>query len=123
MAGAFIFAELNRLAGNMPIAVAACATGRALDFATTWVAIQGHRAVEIKPYVAEIMNSVGTTIGLITYEFLVTMPLIFLGCRLVNHLQAKRRAQPQSLPMSSPLLYSIGTISTIVAIHNLQYLF
>ena len=69
------------------------------------------------------MNSVGTTIGLITYEFLVTMPLIFLGCRLVNHLQAKRRAQPQSLPMSSPLLYSIGTISTIVAIHNLQYLF
>jgi hypothetical protein len=123
MMGTFIMAGLNRLLGNTPMAVAFCATGRALDFATTWVGVEGHRAVEAKPFAAGIFELVGTVPGLITYEMLVTTPVIFLGCRLANRIQARQKAPPQRLPMNSPLLYSIGIISTIVAVHNLNYLF
>jgi len=123
MSGTSIGSELNRNIGNELPAVAACAMGRALDFATTWVGVYSHRAAEAKPFAAELIQWGGTMPGLIVCECLITTPVIFFGCRLANQIQAKQRIQRQPLSMSSALLYSIGIISTIVAIHNLQILF
>jgi len=122
MLGTSIGSELNRNVGNELPAVAVCA-GRALDFATTWVGICSHRAAEAKPFAAALIRLGGTTPGLIVCECLITTPVIFFGCRLVSQIQAKQRSQHQPLTMRSALLYSTGTISTIVAIHNLQILF
>ena len=123
MLGTFIGSGLDRIVGNKSPAVAVCAMGRALDFATTWVGIYGHRAAEAKPFASALIRLGGTTPGLIVSECLITTPVIFFGCRLVNQIQAKQRSQHQPLTMSSALLYSIGIISTIVAVHNLQILF
>ena len=122
MTGTFIVAELSRIAGSKSIAVAICALGRSMDFATTWVGITGHRAEEAKPCASAIVHLLGTVPGLITYEALITTPVIFLGCKLANIIQARHQSEPQRLPMSSPLLYSIGIISIIVAFHNLKFL-
>jgi hypothetical protein len=116
------FRESNRILGKTSIAVALCASGRALDFATTWVGIHGHRAAEAKPFVAALIHMGGTNLGLIAWEFLITTPLVFLGCHLVQHIQARRKSQPQPLTMTCALLYSLGTVSILVALHNLQFL-
>ena len=119
---AFRVTERNRTVGHKSLAVAVCASGRALDFATTWTGIYSHRAVEAKPFASALIRLGGTTVGLIVWEFLITMPVVFFGCYLLKHIQTKQQSQPQ-LTMSCALLYSVGTISTIVALHNLQFLF
>jgi uncharacterized membrane protein len=116
------FRESNRILGNTSFAVAVCASGRALDFATTWVAVHGHRAAEAKPFASALIQMGGATFGLIAWEFLITTPAVFLGCYLVKHIQARQKSQPQPLTMNCALLYSLGTISTLVAIHNLRFL-
>jgi hypothetical protein len=114
---------VHRIVASKSLAVAVCAVGRAVDFATTWVAVGSQHAAEAKPFPADMIHLLGARPGLIAYEFLITMPVIFLGCRLANQIQARRQPQHDLVPMSSPLLYSIGTISVLAAIHNLQYLF
>ena len=123
MFGTSIDSALNRNVGNKLPAVAVRAIRRALDFVTTWVGVCGHRAAEAKPFASALIRLGGTTAGLIVCECLITTPVIFFGCRLVSQIQAKQRSQHQPLTMSSALLYSIGIISTIVAVHNLQILF
>ena len=41
--------------GGITGAVAVCALGRALDFATTWVAIGHGRAIEAEPFVRHVL--------------------------------------------------------------------
>jgi hypothetical protein len=117
------FSGSDRILGKTSLAVAVCANGRALDFATTWVGIHGRHAAEAKPFAAALIQMGGATFGLIAWEFLITTPAVFLGCYLAKHIQAKQKSQPQLLTMNCALLYSLGTISTLVALHNLQFLF
>jgi uncharacterized membrane protein len=112
----------SNLIGKTSIAVAVCASGRALDFATTWVGVHSHRAAEAKPVAAALIHLGGTTFGLIAWEFLITTPAVFLACHLVKRIQARRQSQPQLLTMNCALLYSLGTISILAALHNLQFL-
>ena len=92
--------------------------GRALDFATTWVAIEQGRAVEAKPVAAGVLQIFGQHAGLIFYEALITTPVIFLGCHLV-----KRIVRPQYAGHSEWQVYLlVGIISLIVAVHNAGFL-
>jgi len=111
--------------GNQAVAVAVCATGRALDFATTWVGIGSSRAIEAKPLPADMIHFLGTYAGLVMYEVLITTPIIFLACRLAKRIQRRHpgdQAHPPTVSMVSALLYGVGTISLIAAVHNLQFL-
>ena len=96
-----------------------CALGRGLDFATTWVAINQGQAVEAKPFVADVLYLLGHQAGLITYEALITTPTIFLGCRL-----AKRVVRAQYADDTNwQVFLSVGVVSLIVALHNVEFLF
>ena len=101
------------------LAMAVCALGRGLDFATTWVAISQGRAVEAKPLVADVLYLFGHQPGLIAYEALITTPAIFLGCQL-----AKRVARAQYAHDTNwQVFLSVGVVSLIVALHNVEFLF
>jgi hypothetical protein len=101
------------------LAMTVCALGRGLDFATTWVAISQGRAVEAKPFVADVLYFLGHQSGLIAYEALITTPAIFLGCQL-----AKRVARAQYADDTKwQVFLSVGVVSLIVALHNAQFLF
>jgi hypothetical protein len=105
-------------------AVAVCALGRALDFATTWVALGRGRAVESQPLALHVFHTLGLPAGMITYEALITTPAIFLGCRLATHAVCKRSADhPVDATLGERMFFvSIGVISVIVAAFNAQYL-
>jgi hypothetical protein len=109
------------------LAISACAFGRAVDFATTWVALKEGRAMEAKVGVAQLLDLLGTHRGLIAYESLITTPAIFLGCQLV-----RRSCDPspiggsngQALGRAERMFFlSIGVISLIAAMHNTCFLF
>ena len=103
--------------------MAVCAFGRGLDFATTWVGLHSHRALEAKPIASTLIEWGGSSFGLVAWEFLITTPVIFFGWHLAKRLQARRRTRASGLPMGCALLYSVGIISTIAAVHNAQFLF
>ncbi|MGA2605157.1 MAG: hypothetical protein ABSG14_13095 [Verrucomicrobiia bacterium] len=102
-------------------AVAVCAIGRALDFATTWVAIGRGRAMEAEPLARHVFDVFGFHAGLITYEAMITTPAIFLGCRLATHTFGRRSADHTASLGERMFFVSIGVISLIVAAFNAQY--
>lgn len=111
-------------AGGVTGALGICALGRALDFATTWVAIERGHAIEAEPLARHVLHVLGSHAGMITYEALITTPAIFLGCRLATGVFGK--GSPD-LPVGTMLgermfFVSIGVISVIVAAFNAQYL-
>jgi hypothetical protein len=118
MATVGVLGQVVGKANGSTLAMTVCALGRGLDFATTWVAISQGRAVEAKPFVADVLYLLGHQAGLITYEALITTPVIFLGCQL-----AKRVARTQyadDTPWQVFLL--VGVVSLIVALHNVEFL-
>ncbi len=123
MFGTSIDSALNRNVGNKLPAVAVRAIRRALDFVNTWVGVCGHRAAEAKPFASALIRWGGTTPGVIVCECRITTSVTFFGSRLANQLETKQPSPNRPLTMNGALLYSIGTIPTIVAIHNLQILF
>ena len=115
---------LRQWSGGITGAVAVCALGRALDFATTWVAIGRGHAIEAEPLAKHVLHVFGSHAGMITYEALITTPAIFLGCRLAT--RAFRKGSPDH-PVGTALgermfFVSVGIISVIVAAFNVQYL-
>ena len=107
--------------GGISIAVAVCAFGRALDFATTWVAIGRGTAMEAQPLAGHVFRVLGFHTGLITYEAMVTTPAIFLGCKLATRTFGKRFADRNGSLGQRMFFISIGVISMIVAAFNAQY--
>jgi hypothetical protein len=119
MESAGLLGQVVGKAGGSTLAMAVCALGRGLDFATTWVAIGQGRAIEAKPFAADVLHLLGHQMGLITYEALITTPVIFLGCQLV-----KRVVRPQYAGDSHwQVFFLVGVISLIVAVHNVEFLF
>jgi hypothetical protein len=108
--------------GGLTVAVAVCATGRACDFATTWVAIGMGRAAESEPLATRVFQILGQHTGMIAYEAMITTPLIFLGCRVAKW--AANRNSPHWLRNAAEWLFfaMIGAISLIVAVLNVRYL-
>jgi len=110
----------------MAVAVAICAVGRAVDFATTWVALRNGLAAEAKVGTAQLFELLGPHQGLIAYEALVTTPAIFLGCYLISCSRALRRnasSTSQAPKLAERMFFlSIGVISLIVAVHNTTFL-
>jgi len=113
-------AWLGKLSG-IGAAVAVCAFGRALDFATTWVAIGRGTAMEAEPLARHVFDVLGFHTGLITYEAMITTPAIFLGCKLATHTFGKRSADHKGSLGERMFFISIGVISLIVAAFNAQY--
>jgi hypothetical protein len=115
--------------GNVKLALAFCLVGRALDFATTWVALWLGCASEAKPGPAQFIQSAGPWLGLIIWEFAITTPFIFLGCKLAKrtvppHWSARACDTTGSMSTAAiPLLYFVGIVSIIVGIHNYGYIF
>jgi hypothetical protein len=107
--------------GGVTVAVAVCAFGRALDFATTWVAIGRGSAAEAEPLAKHVFDVLGFHTGLITYEAMITTPAIFLGCRLATHTFGKRPTDHAMSLGERMFFISIGVISLIVAAFNIQY--
>ncbi|MGD1019013.1 MAG: hypothetical protein ABSA12_06810 [Verrucomicrobiia bacterium] len=105
-------------------AVAVCALGRALDFATTWVALGQGRAMEREPLATHVFHMLGLPAGMITYEALITTPAIFLGCRLATRAFGSGSPDhPVNTTLGERMFFvSIGVISVIVAAFNAQYL-
>lgn len=99
--------------------IAVCAAGRAMDLATTWVAIERGRAVESKLLAAQFVAGLGHQWGLIAYEALITTPIIFLGCYLARRLFVSRGAAANAQRLA---FYVVGIISVTVAIYNFQFL-
>ena len=118
---------MRRLLANSKLAIAFCLVGRALDFATTWVALSLGRATEAKPGAAHLINSVGPWMGLIVWEFAVTTPVIFLGCALARKSRRFRwpadagAATARELPAEIPLFYFVGLVSFLISFHNSGY--
>ncbi|MGO9243524.1 MAG: hypothetical protein ACLP0A_18395 [Verrucomicrobiia bacterium] len=110
--------------GGITTAVAVCALGRALDFATTWVALGRGCAVEYQPLAMHVFHALGRNAGMITYESLITTPAIFLGCRLVtrNFCIGSSRQPEKTILRKRMFFVSIGIISVIVATFNARYL-
>ncbi|HTS17964.1 MAG TPA: hypothetical protein VMP11_10355 [Verrucomicrobiae bacterium] len=110
--------------GGITGAVAVCALGRGLDFATTWVAIGRGRAFEAEPFARHVLHVFGQHAGLITYEAMITTPAIFLGCRLATRMFGNRSAgDPNGTSLGERMFFvSIGVISLIVASFNVHYL-
>jgi hypothetical protein len=106
-------------AGGNALAMVICALGRALDFATTWVAIGRGRAVEAKPFTADVFQLLGHHTGLIAYEALITTPAIFLGCLLAKRVVRAQYAER----LDWQVFLLVGVISLIVAGHNVTFLF
>jgi len=119
---------MRRLLANSKLAVAFCLVGRALDFATTWVALALGRATEAKPGAAHLIHSLGPGMGLIIWEFAVTTPVIFLGCTLARKSCRFRwpadgdAATVRELPAEIPLFYFVGLVSFLIGFHNYGYL-
>ena len=111
---------------SMELAVGVCAFGRAVDFATTWVALRGGLAAEAKLGTAQLFAWLGPYRGLIAYEALITTPIIFLGCYLLGRSRALRpKDNPTDLsPKLAQRMFflSVGLISLIIATHNTRYL-
>ncbi len=110
--------------GGITGAVAVCALGRALDFATTWVALGQGRAVEREPLATHVFHTLGPHAGLITYEALITTPAIFLGCQLATRVFCDRSSgYPVETALGERMFFvSIGVVSVIVAAFNARYL-
>ena len=109
--------------GGVTGAVAMCAFGRALDFATTWVAIERGHAIEAEPLARHVFGVFGHHAGLITYEMMITTPAIFIGCRLATRVFGSRSADRRGVSLGERMFFvSIGVISLIVAAFNAQYL-
>ena len=110
--------------GGITIAVAVCALGRALDFATTWVALGRGCAVEYQPLAMHVFHALGRNVGMITYESLITTPAIFLGCRLLtrNFCNGSPDRPVKTMLRKRMFFISIGVVSVIVATFNAQYL-
>jgi hypothetical protein len=115
---------LRRWFGGITGAVALCALGRALDFATTWVAIGRGHATEAEPLARHVLHVFGPHAGMITHEALITTPAIFLGCRLATRAFCNRSADhPVDTVLGEQMFFvSIGVISVIVAAFNTHYL-
>jgi len=111
---------LGRISG-ISAAVAVCAFGRALDFATTWVAIGRGTAMEAEPLAKHVFDVLGFHTGLITYEAMITTPAIFLGCKLATHTFGKPSVDHRGTLGQRMFFISIGVISLIVAAFNVQY--
>ena len=113
--------------GSPQLALAVCAWGRALDFATTWVGLELGRATEAKPVTAQLIQWLGPQSGLILYELFITTPAIFLGCRWVARLMARNGGMPAAASGRGTgeilLLYFIGLVSFLTAVHNCSYIF
>jgi hypothetical protein len=111
---------------GMTLAVGVCAFGRAVDFATTWVALRDGLATEAKAGTAQVFQLLGPYKGLIAYETLVTTPAIFLGCYLVGRSRSLRSnngsADLEPRLAERMFFFSIGVISLIVAAYNTQFL-
>ena len=105
-------------------AVAVCALGRGLDFATTWVALGQGRVIERGPLATHMFHALGFPAGMITYEALITTPAIFLGCRLATRaFRSHSNDHPVETTLGERMFFvSIGVISVIVAAFNAQYL-
>lgn len=108
-------------AGGVTGALGICALGRALDFATTWVAIGRGHAIEAEPLARHVLHVFGSHAGMITYEAVITTPAIFLGCRLATGVFGKGSDGRRTLG-ERMFFVSIGVISVIVAAFNVQYL-
>lgn len=110
--------------GGITGAVAVCALGRALDFATTWVAIGRGHAVEAEPLARHVLRVFGSHAGMITYEAMITTPAIFLGCRLATRAVCTQFPDhPVETRLGEQMFFvSIGVISVVVAAFNAQYL-
>jgi hypothetical protein len=103
-----------------------CAAGRALDFATTWVAVGQGRAVEAKPFAADVFHLLGQHAGMIGYEAFITTPAIFLGCHLAERAfriqPVDHAAEVAAANASRLVFFLIGVVSLTAAVHNLQFL-
>lgn len=110
--------------GGVTGAVAVCALGWALDFATTWIALGRGRAVESQPPATHVFHALGLPSGMIMYEALITTPAIFLGCRLATRALCNGSMDhPVETMLGEQMSFaSIGAISVIVAAFNAQYL-
>ena len=111
---------------SMGLAVGVCAFGRAVDFATTWVALRAGCAMEAKAGTAQLFELLGPHRGLIAYEALVTTPVIFLGCYLIGRsrtLRHNHESAGQAPKLAERMFFfSIGVISVIVAAYNTRFL-
>jgi hypothetical protein len=114
----------GRWFGGITGALAVCALGRALDFATTWVAIGRGRAIEAEPFAKHVFQVFGSHAGMITYEAMITTPAIFLGCRLATRAFCNNSPDhPVDTTLGERMFFvSIGVISVIVAAFNAKYL-
>lgn len=101
------------------MALLMCATGRAMDFATTWVAIDRGTATEAKPVAAHLFSLLGHHAGMISYEAFVTTPMIFLGMFLAKRVFSSEIAAANAGRL---FIFLIGVISLTVAIHNARFL-
>ena len=101
------------------VALLMCAIGRAMDFATTWIAIERGSAVEAKPIAADLFSLLGHHAGMISYEAFVTTPMIFMGVFL-----SKRafRSELAAANAGHLFLFLIGVISLTVAVLNVRFL-
>lgn len=106
---------------SFSLSLVICASGRALDFATTWVALDRGTAVEAKPLAADVFHVLGRHSGMITYEVLITTPMIFLGCLMARRLFRGRA--PGTANAVQLVLFVTGVISLTVAMHNAQFLY
>ena len=102
------------------LAVLICASGRALDFATTWVAVDNGTAVEAKPFAAGIFQLFGHHAGMIGYEAFITTPMIFLGCFFAQ--RVFRTTDVVAANAGRLFFFLIGVISLAVAAHNVRFL-
>ena len=119
MESARVLGQVVGTAFGSTLAMVICALGRGLDFATTWVAIGQGRAVEAKPFAADVFHLLGHQTGLIAYETLITTPVIFLGCQLLQRVVQTRYAGSTKWQV----FILVGVVSLIVAAHNIQFLF
>ena len=118
MANVGVLGQVVGKANGSTLAMAVCALGRGLDFATTWVAIGQGRAVEAKPLIAAVLYLLGHQAGLIAYEALITTPAIFLGCRLAKRVVGAQYADDTNWQV----FFLVGVVSLIVALHNVEFL-
>jgi hypothetical protein len=98
-----------------------CAGGRALDFATTWVALDRGSAIEAKPLAADVFFLLGQHTGMIVYEVLITTPMVFLGCLMARRLFRDRSTGAGSA--AQLVFFVTGVISLAVAMHNTRFLY
>lgn len=110
----------HAVSGSLSVVV--CAGGRALDFATTWVALERGTAVEAKPLASDLFYLLGRHTGMIAYEALITTPVIFLGCLMVRRLYRGRKGTGPVLAAQS-VFFVTGIVSLAVAMHNAQFLY